>query len=248
MGEQAAQRTVASKSRVTPSNIHSTIGCVRRPRRRADRPFRPWRTPKFRQEWIVRCGDMPSVLPLPYGAADSRPRRRRFNARTGSRSDFPLLWRGGARRARECSTAGGTAADPVSVRLTPIFPSASVPHCSRRAIFRRRGTNKPSGDGWPGRAVTFTRLQQFRETLTPVLLSAGRSTRHVRRTCEARPCRRSRKRTDLGTLIFGTALCAGTCWASNSARGVLEIDIPRHHVSLCQLLANACMAASRVGS
>ena len=27
-----------------------------------------------------------------------------------------------------------------------------------------------------------------------------------------------------------------------------EIDIPRHHVSLCQLLANACMAASRVGS
>jgi hypothetical protein len=32
----------------------------------------------------------------------------------------------------------------------------------------------------------------------------------TRRTCEARPCRRSRKRTDLGTLIFGTALCAGT--------------------------------------
>ena len=48
--------------------------------------------------------------------------------------------------------------------------------------------------------------------------------------------------------FLGTALCAGTCWASNSARGVLEIDIPRHHVSLCQLLANACMAASRVGS
>ena len=92
---------------------------------------------------------MPSVLPLPYGAADSWPRRRGFNARTGSRSDFPLLWRGGARRARECSTAGGTAADPVSVRLTSIFPSASVPHCSRRAIFRRRGT-KPSGDAGQG--------------------------------------------------------------------------------------------------
>ena len=38
--------------------------------------------------------------------------------------------------------------------------------------------------------------------------------------------------------FLAPALCAGTCWASNSARGVLEIDIPRHHVSLCQLLAN----------
>ena len=62
---------------------------------------------------------------------------------------------------------GETRGRPVSVRLTPIFPSASVPHCSRRAIFRRRGT-KPSGDA--GQRATFTRLQQFRETLTPVLL------------------------------------------------------------------------------
>jgi hypothetical protein len=43
-------------------------------------------------------------------------------------------------------------------------------------------------------------------------------------------------------LIWALSFLAPHCvpehvWASDSARGVLEIDIPRHHVSLCQLLA-----------
>jgi hypothetical protein len=54
-----------------------------------------------------------------------------------------------ARSPQFARVGGQLGGRPVSVRLTPIFPSASVPHCSRRAIFRRRGT-KPSGDAGQG--------------------------------------------------------------------------------------------------